>query len=115
MKPLRELTVIKDIERALLSRCRTSTSNIDPSAEVILYGSRARLDAEPDSDFDLLILTIGEVTLDKEELYRRSLFPIEIETGYVFTVFLCSKMDWNTPLYKAMPFCQNVEIDGIIL
>ena len=115
MKPLREHTVIKDEERALLERCRVSINRIDPSAELILYGSRARGDAEPDSDFDLLVLASGEVTLEREDIFRRCLFSIEIDTGYVFTVFLCSKIDWNAPLYRAMPFCQNVEKDGVIL
>ncbi len=35
---------------------------IEPDAEVILYGSRARGDAEADSDWDLLILVDGPVS-----------------------------------------------------
>jgi uncharacterized protein len=30
---------------------------IDPKADIILYGSRARGDERPDSDWDILVLT----------------------------------------------------------
>jgi len=115
MKQLQEYKTGAEEEKILLTRCRTAIESIDPSAEVILYGSRARGDAEPASDYDLLILTDGEVNLKREDVFRRQLFPIEIETGAVLTVILLSKKDWNSALYGAMPFYQNIERDGVIL
>jgi len=41
-------------EKNLLLRCRESIHKISPEAKVILYGSRARGDAVPESDYDLL-------------------------------------------------------------
>lgn len=98
-----------------MTRCRIAIESIDHSAEVILYGSRARGDADPDSDYDLLVLTDGEVDLEREDLFRRQLFSIELETGAVLTVILMSRNDWYSALYGAMPFRQNVERDGIVL
>ena len=115
MKHLREYKAASEYERTLLVRCRSALKEIDPSAEIILYGSRARGDADPESDYDLLILTDGDVNLKKEDLFRRQLFPIEIEAGAVFTVILLSRKEWNSPLYRAMPFCQNIKRDGVIL
>ena len=115
MKQLKEYQTGAEEEKILLTRCRSAIEGIDPSAEVILYGSRARGDAEPDSDYDLLILTDGEATLKREDVIRRQLFPIEIETGAVLTLILLSKKDWNSALYSAMPFYQNIERDGVIL
>ena len=88
MKQLREYKTIEGKDKALLTRCRSAVQNIDPSAEVILYGSRARGDAEWESDYDLLILTEGNVSLKRENLFRSKLYPIEIETGAVLTVML---------------------------
>lgn len=102
-------------EKILLMRCCSVIKNIDPSAEVILYGSRARGDAEQESDYDLLILVDGEVTLEREDLICRQLFPIELERGKVLSAMVYSRQQWNTPLYRAMPFCRNVEKDGVIL
>ena len=62
--------------------------SIDTSAEIILYGSRARGDAHSESDYDLLILTDGEATLELEDTFRRILYPIELETGAVLTVVM---------------------------
>jgi len=115
MKQLQEYNTGAEEEKILLTRCRTAIESIDPSAEVILYGSRARGDAKPESDYDLLILTDGETTLRREDTFRRQLFPIELETGAVLTVILLSRKNWNSALYGAMPFYQNVVKDGVIL
>ena len=115
MKQLQEYQTGAEEEKILLTRCRTAIESIDPSAEVILYGSRARGDAKPESDYDLLILTDGETTLRREDTFRRQLFPIELETGAVLTVILVSRKNWNSVLYGAMPFYQNVVKDGVIL
>jgi len=82
---------------------------------VILYGSRASGDAKPESDYDLLILTDGEATLKGEDSFRRQLYLIELETGAVLTVILVSRKDWNSALYGAISFYQNVVRDGVTL
>jgi predicted nucleotidyltransferase len=101
--------------RILLTRCREHIQKIDPHATVILYGSRARGDCDPESDYDLLVLIDKPVTLEQEDLIRRQLFPVEIETGYVFTVSVYSYQQWASSLYRAMPFHRNVEKYGVIL
>ncbi len=115
MKQLRKLKIISEDEKVLLMKCGNVIKKADPSAQIILYGSRARGDADPESDYDLLILTDGDADINREDLFRRQLFPIEIETGCVFTVILFNKRAWNTPLYRVMPFHQNVEKDGVFL
>ena len=65
MKQLKELKTGTEMHRALLARCRDVIRSLDPSVEIILYGSRARDDANPESDYDLLILTDGEATLKR--------------------------------------------------
>jgi predicted nucleotidyltransferase len=115
MKHLKKYKARRKEDEILLSNLRNAIDKIDPSAEVILYGSRARGDAAPESDYDLLILVDGPVNLKREDVFRRQLFPIEIETGAPLTVILVSRKDWQSPLYAAMPFYQNIQRDGIIL
>lgn len=115
MKQLKDYKAINKLEMDILERSRNAIKNIESSAKIILYGSRARGDAEPESDYDLLILTDGEVTIDREDVFRRQLFSIELETGAVLTVILMREKDWNSTLYNAMPLCQNIQREGIVL
>ncbi len=102
-------------EGSLLRRVKDAVRQALPNAAVILYGSRARGDAKPDSDYDLLVLTDAAATLSLEEEVRKSLYPIELETGAVLTLILYSKADWESPLAKAIPLHEHVDRDGILL
>lgn len=93
---------------------RNSINSIDPKAEVILYGSRARGDERTDSDWDILILTDYSVNLQTEKKFRDKLYDLELETGEPFSVFAYSKNEWKTK-QRITPFYQNVTQEGIRL
>lgn len=115
---MRRLTKCPNISRKdknILLRCRESIHKISPKAKVILYGSRAHGDAIPESDYDLLVLVHHPVTLKEEDIFRQQLFPIEIETGCVLTLNAYHSSDWDSVLYKVMPFRQNVEREGLVI
>lgn len=103
------------VEKELLVRCKQAIRAVDPTADVILFGSRARGDADEDSDYDLLILTDGDAGLKREDMFRQALYPLELETGAVLTVMAYNRQTWDTPLYQIMPFSRNVRQDGIVL
>mgnify|MGYP001792404269 CR=1 FL=1 len=47
---------MKTEKSELLKRIKILVREIDSTADIILYGSRARGDEHPDSDWDILIL-----------------------------------------------------------
>lgn len=99
----------------LLSRCRDAVREVAPGAEVILYGSRARGDASPESDYDLLVLVDGPVDQDLDNRIGDRLYVLELESGTVLSLIVYAKEVWETPLYKAMPLHRNVDREGIKL
>ena len=93
---------------------RQNIHMIDPKAEIILYGSRARGNERADSDWDILVLTDYPVDLKKERTFRDNLYDLELQTGEPFSIFVYSKNDWTTK-QKITPFYNNVIQEGIRL
>ncbi|MFW5851572.1 MAG: nucleotidyltransferase domain-containing protein [Bacteroidota bacterium] len=93
---------------------RDSINQVDSDTEVILYGSRARGDERPDSDWDLLILTNYTVDLLIERKFRDKLYDLELETGEPFSIFIYSKSDWQTK-QRITPFYYNVTQEGVTI
>lgn len=113
MLHIEEIAHLSEKQKKILKLCKEALSEVDPSVQAILYGSRARGDAYADSDYDILLITDGEPDLIKEDQFRRKLFNIELETGYVFSITLYSKKQLSDPVYKEMPFIKNIKKDGI--
>ena len=103
------------VEKDLLLRCKRTIRAMDPTADLILFGSRARGDAEADSDYDLLILTDGDSGLKREDSFRRSLYPLQLETGAMLSIMAINRQIWDSTLYREMPFGRNVRRDGVVL
>jgi predicted nucleotidyltransferase len=98
----------------ILQRVKHNISEIDPTAKVILFGSRARGDERKDSDWDILVLTGYPVDLEKERKFRNHLYDLELETGEPFSLFAYSESDWNSR-QKITPFYFIVVKEGVEL
>jgi len=103
------------VREQLLKRAKDAILEIEPDADVIIYGSRTREQAGPESDWDFLVLLDGSVDQERVDTVRHRLYDIEWECGEVISCIMRSRKEWNSPLYKAMPFHENVEREGIVL
>lgn len=97
---------------SVITRIRTRVKEIDPAADVILYGSRARGDYHPDSDWDILILVDKKADLDYERLFRHKLYDLELEIGEAFSITVYNKNDWKSRFWMT-PLYHNVSREGI--
>jgi predicted nucleotidyltransferase len=102
-------------KKLLLKLVKNAIYEIEPSAEIILYGSRARNDETPESDWDLLILLDGDVDDARADKIRHRLYEIEWEHDAVLCSVICSRQKWDSPRYQTMPFHKNVKREGIVL
>jgi predicted nucleotidyltransferase len=83
-----------------------------PNEKVILFGSQARGDARPDSDWDLLLIVNSDSTnLDDEIKYSYPFTKLGWNFNVDMNVLLYSKNDWGKRNF--MPFYKNVEKEGI--
>jgi uncharacterized protein len=103
---------MKTEKSSILSRIRDLVKEIDPTSEVILYGSRARGEEHPDSDWDILILVDTKADLDYERIFRHKLYDIELELGEAFSVTVHNKNEWKSR-YWMTPLYQNISREGI--
>ena len=73
-------------QEVLFMRVKQAIHEVEPAAEIILYGSRSREDAETESDWAFLVLVDGPVNDARIDAIRHRLYDLEWECGEV----LCS-------------------------
>ncbi len=95
-----------------LQAVKRSVHEIDPQAEVWLFGSRARGDARPDSDWDFLVLTEKPVDRLFKYQLRDHLYDIELHNSKVIGSIIHSKQDWEST-HRVTPLYRNIKRDGI--
>jgi predicted nucleotidyltransferase len=87
----------------------------DPSAEAFLFGSRARGDNRPDSDWDIIILIDNlNITNEIEDKFRDDLYDLELETGQIISTFIYPKKYWENSL-RFSPLYKSIKLEGIKL
>ena len=99
--------------RELLQRVKQVVQSLLPDAEIILYGSRARGDAAPDSDWDFLVITDQPVSFDLEQQLWHRLYEVEIDIGEVVSAFIKNRDEWQTTVATASPYHQSIKKEGM--
>jgi len=89
---------------------------MNPFADIILFGSHARGQSHKDSDWDILILLNQPNVVNRltEKEYRDELYDIELTIGEPISTFVFSKNEWEQK-YNMTPLYQNIKKDGIYL
>jgi predicted nucleotidyltransferase len=84
-----------------------------PNDRMILFGSQARGDARPDSDWDLLLLLNKpkKEQVDKDNAFKFVLMGWDY--GTYLSVKIYTEEQWEKG--KMFPFYKNVEKDGIVI
>ena len=102
-------------KNTLIKKIKQAVHEVEPGAEIILYGSQSRGDASAESDWDLLILVKGPVDDIRTDRIRHRLYEIEWETGEVISSIVRNLKEWNSDLYQTIPFHRRIVEEGISL
>ncbi len=101
------------------ARVKQTVLGIAPDAEVILYGSRARGDFEPDSDWDFLVLCENGNKREVKEAIRDAMYALGSklcdELGYwpCISTIAHTREYWSRKIVQATPFHREVTKDGV--
>lgn len=99
--------------KVILSKILELSRNKYPDAEIYLYGSRARGDAKPLSDWDLLVLLNSKVIpFDIETKIMDEFYEIELATGEIISPLIYPKEEWNAK-YRQTPLYENIKNESI--
>ena len=113
MKTIEQTHVVSEEDKALLREMKQVIREVVPTAEVLLYGSVARGNQGPESDYDILVLT--DEPLSKTERYKieRQVLDMELAHDVVLSTIYHSRAEWR--LRAALPFHNEVEKYGVAL
>jgi len=90
--------IARKVKRRLLT--------VTPVQRLVVYGSRARGDAKPDSDLDLYI-EVSSVTPSLRRKISEIAWEISLESGVVISTLVANKMLAGQPILKA------IDADGV--
>jgi len=95
----------------ILENIRTLKRKLIPNERLILFGSQARGDARPDSDWDLLLLINDS---QNKQDYEDKIFDFVLmgwEHGTYLSIMPYTEKEWE--IRKPSFFYQNVKNEGI--
>lgn len=98
----------------MIKAMRNVLNGIDPTVQAILFGSRARGDAEEDSDWDVLVLiNKPRVSLSDYDKYSYPLRELGWDMDEIINPVLFSTKEWNENHFTM--FNHNVMNEGIAI
>jgi predicted nucleotidyltransferase len=103
------------MQQKILERVKKAVCSQEPSAEIILYGSRARKDNTDASDWDFLVLVDGSVDDPRTDRIRHAIYEVEWDTGEVLSSIIRSRGEWESPQAQIIPLYKNIRLEGVPL
>ena len=104
---------LKEHELRAIEAAATFLRERLPVQKVVLFGSKARGEDDPESDIDLLVLTERPLTRDEQRLVIDLLFPLELEYDVGFSTMEIQAAEWEHGVYQVLPIRAEVERDGV--
>ena len=106
--------MLKSEERAILKRFKAEVEKVlaDRLDRVVLFGSRSRGDAEPDSDFDLLVTVRSLQKTDRKRVFDVAA-DLSLEYGTVLAVLLLPATDFTEDRYFYL--YENIQREGQVV
>jgi predicted nucleotidyltransferase/predicted transcriptional regulator len=99
-------------DRRTARELRQRLVEIAPVRDLVVFGSRARGDAAPDSDLDVFV-ELEEVTPELRERISEIAWEVGFERDRVITTVVATRDDLEHGAMGASPLVLNIEREGI--
>lgn len=104
---------MNDIEKIVLEKFRSLLSKRVHVNKITLFGSRARGDAEPESDMDVLVILAEPVTTEAREAVSDCAWEAGIDHLLVVVPVVYSRDEWDEGPEQSSLLALAVEREGI--
>jgi uncharacterized protein len=85
-----------------------------PVTEIVLFGSKARGDADPDSDIDLLVLTSRPLDDEEQRKVDGDLREIDEQYSVMLSALTIDARSWHRGIHSVLPIHAEVERQGVL-
>ena len=110
---LEDAKYLTENEKQALAEIKRRISDLFEVRQFILFGSKARGDASPDSDIDLLLVTGRELEQGEKHLISDAIFEVNLHYDTLFSFIAVDEKQWNSRLYSFYPIHINIQREGI--
>jgi len=104
---------MNDTERTVLGKFKAALQEKLGNATIILFGSRARRDAEPFSDMDLVVILEGEADERSRDVASDCAREAGFDVGIVVVPVVFGKTEWEAGVAHSSLLGKAVAQEGL--
>jgi len=103
------------LEKTILDRFKVLLAKRINLYKLILFGSRARGDAEPFSDMDVLVVLEGMLSEKDSDFVSDCAWEAGFDSGIIVVPVVYTRSEWENSPERYSLFARAVEKEGVLL
>ncbi len=108
-------TRLHNREREAIEEAVRTLKNLHSIEKIILFGSKARGDADKNSDIDLLLIASHPLHWKEEKAIVEELFDIGMKHDVIFSPLFSYSDEWDHGIFRDFPIYHEIIRDGAMV